>query len=79
MSRINFDAVAKWADGGTAGDIRITPAGQPSVIDMIRVLGGQKDPSKFWRRLKEAHPEVRTICPDFQFPGPRQRLTPTRK
>jgi hypothetical protein len=79
MSKINFDAVAKWEDGGTNGDIRITATGQPSVIDMIRVLGGQKDPSKFWRRLKEAHPEVRTICPNFKFPGPGQRLTPVAR
>jgi hypothetical protein len=28
------------------GDIRVSSAGQPSVFDMIRVLGGQKNPQK---------------------------------
>jgi hypothetical protein len=79
MSKIDFDAVAKWEDGGTDGDIRITPTGQPSVIDMIRVLGGQKNPHQFWKRLHEAHPEVLTLCENFKFPGPGQKLAPVAK
>lgn len=58
------------------GDIRVSPDGQPSVIDMIRVLGGQKNPTQVWLRLKEAHPEVATKCGYLQFPGPGQRDTP---
>jgi hypothetical protein len=49
------------------------------VIDMIRVLGGQKSAKKFWMRLKEAHPEVVALCHHFKFPGPGQRLTPVAK
>jgi len=79
MSKINFDAVAKWEDGGTDDDIRITPAGQPSVIDMIRVLGGQKNPHQFWKRLHKAHPEVLTLCENLKFPGPGQKLAPVAK
>lgn len=58
------------------GDIRVSPDGQPSVFDMIRVLGGQKNPTQVWLRLKESHPEVATKCGYLQFPGPGQRDTP---
>jgi hypothetical protein len=58
------------------GDIRVSPDGQPSVFDMIRVLGGQKAPHKAWERLVESHPEVLTKCQNLQFPGAGQRETP---
>lgn len=61
------------------GDIRVSPDGQPSVFDMIRVLGGQKNPHQFWERLCAAHPEVLTKCENLQFPGPGQRETPVAK
>lgn len=61
------------------GDIRVSPDGQPSVFDMIRVLGGQKSPTKVWLRLIESHPEVATKCRYLQFPGPGQRDTPVAK
>jgi hypothetical protein len=46
---------------------------------MIRVLGGQKSPTKVWLRLVESHPEVATKCRYLQFPGPGQRDTPVAK
>jgi len=61
------------------GDIRVSPDGQPSVFDMIRVLGGQKAPRKAWERLTEAHPEVVLKCHNLQFPGAGQRDTPVAK
>lgn len=74
---IQSTSIAPWScDDGT---IRVTPDGQPSVFDMIKVLGGQKDPHKVWSRLADAHPEVRTNCPNFKFPGRRQRETPVAK
>jgi len=61
------------------GSIRITPEGQPSVFDMIKTLGGRKDPRKTWERLTEAHPEVALKCHNLKFPGPGQRNTPVAK
>lgn len=61
------------------GEIRITPQGQPSVFDMIKVLGGQKAPHKVWERLTETHPEVLTKCQHLKFPGPGQRDTPVAR
>jgi|TARA_R110002012_G_C11505552_1_gene597819 hypothetical protein len=74
-----FKSIIKGPDGSGVENIRLTPQGQPSVIDMIRELGGQKNPKQFWLRLKEAHPEVVTICDYLKFPGPGQRLTPVAK
>ena len=50
----------------------IKAVGFRHVIDMIRVLGGQKAPHKFWERLAKAHPEVLTKCQHYKFPGRRQ-------
>lgn len=61
------------------GDIRMTVGGQPSVFDMIKVLGGKGDPRKTWERLVETHPEVVTKARNFQFPGRGQRETPVAK
>ena len=71
--------IAKWEDGGVKGAIRITTQGQPSVIDMIRVLGGQKNPRQVWKRLIASHPEVVPKCDNLQFPGPGQRETPVAR
>jgi len=61
------------------GAIRITSAGQPSIFDIIKVLGGQKNPHQVWDRLSETHPEVLTKCENLRFPGPGQRDTPVAK
>jgi hypothetical protein len=61
------------------GAIRMTSTGQPSIFDMIKVLGGQKNPKMAWSRLKESHPEVVAKCDHFQFPGQGQRDTPIAK
>ena len=49
------------------------------MFDMIRVLGGQKNPRDAWNRLTETHPEVVGKCDNLQFPGPGQRETPVAK
>jgi hypothetical protein len=67
----------KWISDD--GAIRISPDGQPSVFDMIKVLGGQKNPKQAWLRLKESHPEVVQKCDYLKFPGPGQRETPVAK
>ena len=61
------------------GEIRITPDGQPSVFDMIKILGGQKNPTAVWVRLVSSHPEVATKTSYFQFHGQGQRPTPVAK
>lgn len=61
------------------GDIRITAEGQPSVFDMIKVLGGQKNPHQVWERLIASHPEVVPKCENLKFPGRGQRVTPVAK
>ena len=74
-----FKSIIKGPDGSGVEHIRLTPQGQPSVIDMIRELGGQKSPTKFWSRLVKKHPKVATVCLNLKFPGPGQRLTPVAK
>ena len=49
------------------------------MFDMIRVLGGQKNPRDAWNRLTETHPEVVGKCDNLQFPGAGQRETPVAK
>lgn len=72
-----MEALKLWTcDDGT---IRVNEAGQPSVFDMIRILGGQKNPHQVWERLSETHPEVLTKCEDFRFTGRGQRDTPVAK
>lgn len=61
------------------GSIRITPEGQPSVFDMIKTLGGRKNPTATWDRLVSAYPEVALKTDNFQFPGQGQRNTPVAK
>ena len=69
--------IIKWISHD--GEIRITPEGQPSVFDMIKVLGGRKDPRKTWERLTQAYPEVALKCHNFRFLGQGQRDTPVAK
>lgn len=71
------DSINRWISED--GEIRITSAGQPSVFDMIKILGGQKNPHQVWERLFESHPEVLTKCENFRFPGRGQRDTPVAK
>lgn len=47
-----------------------------SVYDIIRVIGGQKNPWEPWKRIIAIYPEVLTKCDDIKFPGKRQRKTP---
>jgi hypothetical protein len=61
------------------GNIRMTESGQPSVFDIIKVLGGQKNPRDAWAYITKAHPEVVGKCDNFQFPGQGQRETPVAK
>jgi|GEM_PF-3165834 len=61
------------------GEIRMTASGQASVFDIIRVLGGQKNPHQVWQRLCDAHAEVIPKCENFRFPGRGQRETPVAK
>ena len=70
-------SLARWAYED--GDIRMTPDGQPSIFDMIRVLGGQKNPRDVWQRLIESHSEVVGKCDNLKFPGPGQRETPVAR
>lgn len=59
-----------------SGQIRMTSKGQPSVFDIIRVLGGQKNPRDAWARYTEQHPEALAYITYHQFPGAGQRPTP---
>lgn len=61
------------------GSIRVNKAGQPSVFDMIKILGGQKNPRRCWGRLTETHPEVVAKTDNFKFTGAGQRETPVAK
>ena len=61
------------------GSIRVTAAGQPSVFDMIKVLGGQKNPRRAWADLIETHPEVVAKTDNLKFRGPGQRETPVAR
>ena len=58
------------------GAIRISQSGQPSVFDMIKVLGGSSNPRRDWARITESHPEVVPKTYNLVFPGPGQRETP---
>lgn len=72
-----MEALKLWTcDDGT---IRVNNAGQPSVLDMIRILGGQKNPRQAWKRLIETHSEVVPKCDSFRFPGRGQQDTPVAK
>jgi hypothetical protein len=71
------NSITPWSYEGAT--IRVTPTGQPSVFDMIRVLGGQKNPRDVWERLTESHPEVVGKCDNLKFPGRGQRETPVAR
>lgn len=57
------------------GEIRQTDDSRYSVYDVIRVVGGKKNPHETWTRLLKEYSEL-TFCEDYQFPGARQRKTP---
>jgi len=60
-------------DGEFAGrehEIRITPDKMISVIDFIRVVGGQKKPQNVWYDIKKKYKnELGTFCSQYKFPG----------
>lgn len=73
----NSSALSIWTCD--SGQIRVTFNGQPSVFDMIKTLGGQKNPRRCWGRLVETHPEVVAKTDNFKFTGAGQRDTPVAK
>ncbi len=58
------------------GEIRVTEDERFSIYDIIRVIGGKKNPHETWKRFCVEYPEVLTFCEDFKFPGAGQRPTP---
>tara|TARA_R110002110_G_scaffold406959_1_gene627473 strand:- start:320 stop:1075 length:756 start_codon:yes stop_codon:yes gene_type:complete len=73
----NSSALSIWTCD--SGQIRVTSNGQPSVFDMIKTLGGKKNPRDCWASIVECHPEVVGKTDNFRFPGPGQRETPVAK
>ena len=51
-----------------------------SVYDLIEAVTGQTKNASYeiFRRLKDEHPEVHTICVYFKFPGARQQDIPNQ-
>ena len=47
-----------------------------SVIDLIKIVTGNKNPSKTWKDLQQSYPAVITVSYNYKFPGVRQRETP---
>lgn len=60
---------------GFDGNIRITPDGKASVLDIIKVAGGQKTADKTWERIKDQD-QVLSDCLHFRFKGQGARDTP---
>lgn len=61
----------------TSEGVRLTPDGQrAAVLDLLKVKG-QAHPSQQLKRLIDRNPELRDIIEYVQFPGERQRQTPT--
>jgi hypothetical protein len=56
--------------------IRRTSDGRVSVFDIIRVIGGQKNPYEVVERLQKQYPDVLTDCENIKFPGRGQKETP---
>ena len=62
-----------------SGQIRVTSNGQPSVFDMIKTLGGKKNPRQVYSDLIARHPEVVQKVDSLRFPGRGQQETPVAK
>lgn len=58
------------------GEIRVTPDGRYSVFDVIKVIGGKKNPHDAWKALTEQFPELGCEVDYLKFPGRGQRFTP---
>lgn len=58
------------------GNIRITSDGKLSVYDLIKAVGGRKNPYQALKRIEKEHPEVLPKWEIFKFPGRRQQNTP---
>ena len=66
QTQLTFDGIFK----GREHEIRITPDKQISVFDFIKIVGGQTQPDKTWKRILNEHKEeVRTFCTNFKFDG----------
>jgi hypothetical protein len=77
MSSSNYLNILQFVGpfAGKENVIRKTTS-KVSVIDIISVVGGQKNPHDTWTRLKNAYPEVLAFCEDFKFRGRGQPMTP---
>ncbi len=69
----NFDLIIPELSGSK---IRRTENGRFSVYDLIRVVGGKKNPRDAWKSLSEQHLEVVGKTDNLQFPGAGQKETP---
>lgn len=58
------------------GEIRVTSDSRYSVFDVVRVIGGKKNPWDAWDELGKQFPEVLAFSEDFKFPGRGQKPTP---
>lgn len=54
-------------------EIRITEDGKASVLDIIRVVGGLKNPRATWNQLKEKYPDAAIRCDSVHFPDSKGR------
>lgn len=63
-------------EGELFAQIRITPDGKGSVLDVIKNIGGHGNPKKLWKTISKQFPEILDKCDYFQFPGRGQRLIP---
>lgn len=51
------------------GNIRVTEDDKFSVYDIIRVIGGKKNPWDCWKRLCDEYSELLASCEEYKFPG----------
>lgn len=59
------------------GNIRVNELEKFSVYDIIRVIGGKKNPWETWKRLCEEYSELLAICEEYKFPGRGGAARPT--
>src|SRR6185437_785220 len=80
MTEIACSSNSLMFDGifqGREREIRITPDRKwVSAIDVISVVGGQKNPKSVWERIKNSVSEVVAFCDRVKFSGPGQKDTP---
>jgi hypothetical protein len=49
--------------------VRFTPDGSIAVVDAIGALSKSPRPGRIWNTLRRDHPEIVTLCTDFNFSG----------